>query len=70
MEIPTGVLVFMTFINAILLFIALVGFINLRLIIKELKNRLYKIREELKLNEVSWKALDGNEMKTGSAEEK
>jgi hypothetical protein len=45
-EIPGSVIAFMVVVNIILLVIALVGFINLKYIIRDLKNRILKIMFE------------------------
>lgn len=42
-ELPLGVIIFMAVINTALLILALIGFINLKYIIKEIKRRLAKI---------------------------
>jgi len=54
-EIPDGVLLFMVVINLSIMIITLAGFINLKQIINDIKNRLARIIKEQKQYEVSRK---------------
>jgi len=62
-EIPGSVIAFMAVVNIILLIIALVGFINLKYIIRDLKNRILKLMFEQRQFAASRKQGDENNRK-------